>query len=55
MGEALTLYWVDDTLEEKRLLDVAARGDVPQNTFVGHVFVARRASTGGAADPFHIR
>ena len=43
LAEKLTLYWVDDTIEERRLLDVPPLGEVPQQTFVGHVFVARKA------------
>jgi len=49
LGEAVTLFWVDDTIEERKLLEVPANGEVPQHTFVGHVFVARLSAPGDKA------
>lgn len=40
----VTLYWVDDSTEERELLVMPPYGSSPQNTFIGHNFVARRTS-----------
>jgi len=46
----LTLFWVDDSLDLKKLTQVGAGESVPQNTFVGHAYVAKDASTLAVVD-----
>ena len=50
LRQTLTLYWVDDTLNEHMISDIPENGQVPQNTFVGHVYVARSKANGKAID-----
>ena len=46
---AVELFWVDDTFDETRLLELGPGETVPQNTFVGHVYLAKRL-TGEVVD-----
>mmetsp|Transcript_10104 Transcript_10104/g.23301 ORF Transcript_10104/g.23301 Transcript_10104/m.23301 type:complete len:519 (+) Transcript_10104:72-1628(+) len=51
LKEELTLYWVDESTEERRLLDAPCCGAlIPQSTTVGHIFVARNKRTGRVVD-----
>jgi hypothetical protein len=50
LRKTLALYWVDDTLGEHYISDIPQNGQVPQNTFVGHIYVVRSKDDGKAID-----
>lgn len=48
--EPVDLFWSDDSMEERKLFTLAPDEKVPQNTFVGHVYVARDSKSGQVLD-----
>ena len=50
LRKTLALYWIDDALNEHLISDLPPNGQVPQNTFVGHVYAARNRENGKAID-----
>lgn len=45
-----TQFWVDDSTEERKLLEMSPSGNSPQQTFIGHNFVARHTSNNKLLD-----